>query len=46
MRDSEGASQDKGEQEDDESDDGPSSLETMKLVLETVLAVARLLGSL
>jgi len=34
------------EQENDESGDGPNSLEMIKTVLEVTLAVARLLGSL
>jgi len=46
MRDSEETPQDDGEHEDDESDDGPSSLETIKIVLEVIAAVARLLDSL
>jgi len=46
MRELEDTPQNEGEQEDDELDDGPSSLETVKLVLEIIAAIARLLGLL
>lgn len=44
MRDSDGAPQEDGEQEDDESDYTPSRLEKAKMTLEIVWIVARLLG--
>jgi hypothetical protein len=44
MRDSEGAPQEDGEQEDDESKHTPSRLEKAKAMLEMVWIIARLLG--
>ena len=44
MRDSEGAPQDDGEQEDDESDHIPTRLKKAKMMLEMVWIIVRLLG--
>jgi hypothetical protein len=44
MRDSEGAPQEDGEQDDDESEHNPSRLEKARMMLEMVWIIARLLG--